>query len=251
MPKVLIADDDPVQRQLLEGVLTRLGHQPESVVDGEEALQRLETETFDAVLMDWHMPGLDGLEATRQWRANETGRPLPIISMTASAMAGDRERCLDAGASDYLSKPVSITDLGTMLARWTRQPDAVATPQRKRSFDPAQISALIDDLGDVDVVCQILDAFLEMVPQYRATAKDSLDSGDANAVRRCAHTLKPTAAMLGAEELATACADLEHGASEGSGDLSPLVESFDRRCGDAQADLAVLARSLRNGTPLS
>jgi len=121
---VLIVDDSQANRLLASSQLHRLGYASLTVNGGEQALEQMATGQFDAVLMDWHMPGLDGLEATRRWRSNENdGRALPIIMMTASAMTGDRERCLAAGASDYVSKPVSITDLGAVLAAWTSQPD--------------------------------------------------------------------------------------------------------------------------------
>ena len=245
---VLIVDDSDVNRLLAASQLDRLGYTFVEVNSGEEALARMGAEHFDAVLMDWHMPGLDGLEATRQWRsAEQRSSALPIITMTASAMSGDRERCLDAGASDYLSKPVSITDLGAVLAKWTRpaeEPPAKAAV----SYDQRQIDVLVEDLGDVDVVCSILDAFLDMVPQYRTAAEDGLIDGDHRTVRRSAHTLKPTAAMLGALALADACATLEQSALDHTVDLQPLVAEFDRRCREAEVDLAALARSLRGGT---
>lgn len=246
---ILVVDDSEVNRLLASSQLDRLGYTFTTARSGEEALERMEAESFDAVLMDWHMPGLDGLEATRQWRAAEVGRPpLPIITMTASAMTGDRERCLDAGATDYLSKPVSITDLGTTLAKWTSKTRQASETDASTSlsYDRRQIDSLIRDLGDADVVRSILDAFLDMIPQYRSAARDSLADGDSHGVRRCAHTLKSTAAMLGASDLARACELLEQSVANEPAHLEPLVESFDRRCCDAEADLAELARSLRS-----
>ncbi len=246
---VLIVDDSDVNRLLASSQLDRLGYTAVTVNSGEQALERMNCERFDAVLMDWHMPGLDGLEATRQWRAREEpGTALPIITMTASAMTGDRERCLDAGASDYLSKPVSITDLGAVLAKWTAPAEEPTEPVTSVSYDLRQIDALIADLGDVGVVCSILDAFLDMVPQYRTAAADGLLEGDNRSVRRCAHTLKPTATMLGAQALADACAKLEQSAFDDAVDLQPLVDDFDRRCRETEVDLAVLARSLKGST---
>ncbi len=244
--RVLIVDDSEVNRLLAASQLERLGYSFVTAQSGEEALARLDAEHFDAVLMDWHMPGLDGLEATRQWRAGESREPpLPIITMTASAMSGDRERCLDAGASDYLSKPVSISDLGSMLGRWTGPRGNQRGRAAELSYDSAQIDALIGDLGDIGVVCSILDAFLDMVPQYRASTRQGLERGDQPSIERAAHTLKSTAAMLGAKELAEACQILELSAADGLADLSTLVESFDRRCRDAEVDLAALLVSLR------
>lgn len=246
---VLIVDDSEVNRLLASSQLDRLGYTSLTVNSGEQALVHMATHHFDAVLMDWHMPGLDGLEATRQWRSTEQdGRALPIITMTASAMTGDRERCLAAGASDYLSKPVSITDLGAVLAKWTRPPQEPQETAATISYDLRQIETLIEDLGDVDVVCSILDAFLDMVPQYRKAAEDGLREGDHRSVRRCAHTLKPTATMLGAKALAEACSTLEQSTLDRRADLRPLVDEFDRCCEEAEVDLAGLARSLKTGT---
>ena len=171
-------------------------------------------------------------------------RPCRFITVTASAMAGDRERCLEAGASDYLSKPVSITDLGSTLAHWTRSREAPADVSRRSRHDGARIAALIDDLGDIDVVRSVLDASVDTFPRHRAAARNSLESGDITTVRRSAHTVKSTAIMLGAEDLAEACRDLEQSSSDDPADLAPLVEAFADRCREAEVDLAALARSL-------
>lgn len=99
----------------------KLGIEPDLVRNGVEALSRLQHEHYDAVLMDMHMPILDGLDATRQWREQERleQRPhTPIIAMTANAMTGDRDACLDAGMDDYLAKPVTLADLNDTLRRW-------------------------------------------------------------------------------------------------------------------------------------
>ncbi len=244
---VLVVDDSEVNRLLAASQLERLGYSFTTVQSGEEALEKLETGSFDAVLMDWHMPGLDGLEATRQWRARETREPpLPIISMTASAMAGDRERCLDAGASDYLSKPVSISDLGSMLSRWTGPRSSGTSGATELMYDATQIDALIRDLGDVTVVCSILEAFLDMVPQYRASTTSGLERNDRVSIKRAAHTLKSTAAMLGADDLADACLQLEQIADDDTQDLDPLVATFDRRCSEAETGLGQLLATLRD-----
>lgn len=118
---VLVVDDSEVNRRLATSQLKHLGHTFATAEGSRDAIEMLASNTFDLVLMDWHMPGVDGLEATRQWRSHHDPKhELPIIMMTAGAMTGDRERCLDAGASDYLSKPVSINDLAAMIARWAR-----------------------------------------------------------------------------------------------------------------------------------
>jgi signal transduction histidine kinase/CheY-like chemotaxis protein len=124
--RVLLAEDNPVNQQVARGMLMRLGIEPDLVQNGAEAIERLASGRFDAVLMDMQMPVLDGLGATRHWRERERreGRPhTPIIAMTANAMAGDREVCLEAGMDDYLAKPVKLAALRETLARWLRAAD--------------------------------------------------------------------------------------------------------------------------------
>lgn len=251
---VLVVDDSEVNRLLATSQLERLGYTFATAEGGQEALDLLANGTFDAVLMDWHMPGMDGLDATRQWRANnDPDRRLPIISMTASAMAGDRERCIEAGASDYLSKPVSITDLGSMLSRWTGTREPIDAPDPVRPDSSSKISSLVADLGDVGVVCAIVSAYLDMVPQYRDNASTALDQGDRGTVRRCAHTLKSTALMLGIDELAEACITLEAAAATDTADLATPLAEFVRCCTEAEVVLVDIAGELEtlSGTPQS
>lgn len=242
---VLVVDDSEVNRLLATSQLERLGYTFSTAKGGQEALDLLASRPFDAVLMDWHMPGMDGLDATRQWRAqSDPNHRLPIISMTASAMAGDRERCIEAGASDYLSKPVSITDLGSMLSRWTRTQEPIEAPDVSRPERDSKISALIADLGDIGVVRSIVGAFLGMVPQYRDSASAALDREDRETIRRCAHTLKSTALMLGTGELAEACITLEAAAGTDTLELVAPLAEFVRCCTEAEAVLLGLAAEL-------
>jgi two-component system, sensor histidine kinase len=115
---VLVVDDSPVNAMVAGGMLERFGLRVDVAEDGEQALQRLANTPYDAVLMDCQMPGLDGFEATRRWRAQEgPARRLPIIAVTANAVPGDRERCLSAGMDDYLAKPFDLNELGVLLQR--------------------------------------------------------------------------------------------------------------------------------------
>ncbi|MDV0439681.1 hybrid sensor histidine kinase/response regulator [Xanthomonas sacchari] len=119
--RLLLVEDNPVNLMVARRLLESLGHHADSVEDGAAALAQLARQPYDLVLMDCQMPVLDGYAATRQWRQREaeTARPrLPIVAMTANAMAGDRQRCLDAGMDDYLSKPIDRARLETCLQRW-------------------------------------------------------------------------------------------------------------------------------------
>jgi CheY-like chemotaxis protein len=116
--RILIAEDNPVNQKLAERVLTKLGYEPDIVVNGEEALHAVHRDSYDVVLMDVQMPVLDGLEATRKIRQSKNGQPV-IIAMTANAMQGDREICIDAGMNDYISKPIKLDDVIILLEKWS------------------------------------------------------------------------------------------------------------------------------------
>jgi len=144
-PRILVVEDNALNQLVAEHVLARLGYQVDIVANGVEALAALSHGAYTAVLMDCHMPVMDGYEATREIRQHEdpSGR-IPIIAMTASAMAEDRDRALAAGMDDYLSKPIAIQTLSDVLGRWaTRQPDAstaAAVPANRPDPVPAAIA---------------------------------------------------------------------------------------------------------------
>jgi CheY-like chemotaxis protein len=119
--RVLVAEDQQTNWMLIERLLTRRGCSVVNAADGQDALEKLEAGDYDLVLMDCQMPRLDGYDATREIRRRETGerrRHVPIVAMTASAMAGDRELCLAAGMDDYIAKPIDAAELDRVLARW-------------------------------------------------------------------------------------------------------------------------------------
>ncbi|PQA89381.1 response regulator [Hyphococcus luteus] len=118
--KILIADDNADGRAILERYLKRKGCEAVFVADGKACLERALSEDFDVVLLDMNMPVMDGWRAAEQIRAQKTYEELPIIAFTAYAMRGDREKCLDAGCTDYLSKPIDFAQLSQMLEKHVR-----------------------------------------------------------------------------------------------------------------------------------
>ncbi|MFO1350666.1 MAG: ATP-binding protein [Gammaproteobacteria bacterium] len=122
--RILVAEDDSINQMVSQQMLASLGCQVALAVDGEQAEAAVITGSYDLILMDCHMPGVDGFEATRRIRAFERahGRRTPIVALTASALSGDRERCLAAGMDDFLSKPISRAQLHAVLTRWIGQP---------------------------------------------------------------------------------------------------------------------------------
>jgi signal transduction histidine kinase/ActR/RegA family two-component response regulator len=123
--RILVAEDNPINQKVIARMLETEGHRVTVAADGRQALEFIEREPFDLILMDVQMPGMSGLEAARRIREREraTGGRIPIIALTASAMKGDRERCLEAGMDDYLSKPVRPAALQEIIARYAPSPD--------------------------------------------------------------------------------------------------------------------------------
>jgi CheY-like chemotaxis protein len=118
--RILVAEDNPVNQMLTRKLLERCGHEVVVVDDGRSAVTAAQAHRFDVILMDVQMPEMSGFEATRRIRAHEVdaGR-VPIIALTAHAMSGDRERCLEAGMDDYLTKPIDKARLHELVARWS------------------------------------------------------------------------------------------------------------------------------------
>ena len=142
-PRLLLVEDNPVNLLVAQKLLSVLGYECDTAANGEVALSHMASGSYDLVLMDCQMPVLDGYSATRRWREHEAGQApgkrLPIVAMTANAMAGDRQRCLDAGMDDYLSKPVARDQLDGVLRRWLRT--APSRTPAKAALAPASTAA--------------------------------------------------------------------------------------------------------------
>lgn len=236
--RILAAEDNPVNQLVIRRVLEKLGFRADVVSNGKEAVDALSAEPYDLILMDVQMPELDGLEATRIIRSGETGAPnpgLPIIAMTAHALKGDRDRCLEAGMDDYVTKPVDPARLLEVLEKWL-SPEPVA----ELSAAPAPAAApadapggapdppvfvrerLADMLaGDGDAVREVLAQYLASAPEQLARIADCMARGDAAQAGREAHTLKGASANVGAEALAEAARALE--AAGRDGDLDAVA----------------------------
>lgn len=216
---ILVVDDSEVNRILASAQIERLGHSAEFAASGTEAIAMIGTTAYDLVLMDWHMPELDGLETTRRIRAMGASIAQPtIVAMTASVMTGDREQCLAAGMNDYLAKPVSVSDLGAMIDSWSESTTEVAAAAEgsTTTLDDHAIERLVEDLGDTSVAHSIVMTFLTELSNWRDQLETGVFTGDLETARRAAHTVKSTAAMLGATALSEACKTFEHDATSPS-----------------------------------
>ncbi|WP_332853963.1 ATP-binding protein [Duganella sp. S19_KUP01_CR8] len=189
--RVLLAEDNPVNQRLAMRLLEKLGHRVTLVDSGLAVLERAGQGDYDLILMDVQMPGLDGLAATRQIRLRESaqGGHVPIIAMTARAMTGDRERCLDAGMDDYLAKPVDSQQLREMLLRY--QPDI-----GQQLLDWRGALQRLD--GDAELLLELAALFLHDGPQLWQDLCTALASGDMQRSTRAAHSLKGVLVNFGA-----------------------------------------------------
>jgi len=229
--RVLLAEDNPVNVEVARAMLESLDLQVDCARNGEDALQAVRTNSYDAVLMDCQMPVMDGFAATAAIRREEReagrGRVLPIIAITANALQGDREACLAAGMDDYLSKPFSQQEIAAVIGRWMALPLAATVhhDDEPPRLPPAsveviqrdvinrvaldKIRALSRDRGDA-LVQKVIAAYVDDTPQQLRTLRTAIDGLDTGNVRRIAHTLKSASANVGAEALAALCKALEH-----------------------------------------
>jgi len=268
---VLLAEDNPINQDVTLGMLEHFGCQVDVVTTGRGVLAALSRASYDLILMDCQMPEMDGFETTRIVRAHEAaargegGRQkskdgvhspalrlshlashhLPIIALTASALQGDRERCLATGMDDYLSKPFTQEQLSALLRRWLSPAPAGHEEQHRAadqtaaslSFSPEQpissymrntnpITAAphprpaVIDLQALDnirilqrengpaLLGKVVHNYLDRAPQLLATLREAITQNDAGTVQEAAHSLKSSSATLGATTLAALCQDL-------------------------------------------
>ena len=217
--KLLVAEDNQINQLVARVMLERMGYAVDVASDGLEAVGMWGSGDYGAVLMDCQMPQLDGYDATRRIRAVEArGSRVPIIAVTANAMKGDRERCLESGMDDYLTKPIQIDVLRAALARWIGSDGARPSfGAPKPVLVPAAPSGLFDvDAGrrlredlPPDVLRRLVTLFVEQTPSAIDAIAAAVSAGDPEALWRAAHRLKGSCRVVGAPALEMLCAELE------------------------------------------
>jgi CheY-like chemotaxis protein len=211
--------------------------------NGLEAIEALERQPYDVILMDVQMPELDGLDATRQIceRWPEESRPA-IVAMTANALPEDREACFAAGMNDYVAKPIRAGELVAALKRVRPLADGGGAEGAVAhvSLDDDALETL-RGLGGDEFLHEVIDAFLADAPDLVATLRRSLEAESSEELRRAAHTLKSNGATLGAEQFAELCRALEHCAKEGELDgASELVDQIEQEYRPLEQALSAL-----------
>ena len=222
-PRILVAEDNAVNRKVAAKVLRNYGCDVTTAVNGRLAVELLEQGAFDLVFMDVQMPEMDGLTATKHLREDDRWNDLPIVAMTAHAMAGDQERCLAAGMNDYVSKPVNAAAMHAMVEKWARAPKAdregeevvVASTDSEegRSMQDHQsidVETALDQLaGDRELFDEALDVFMGTIPEALGDLQTAASNKDAHSLQAAAHSLKGAAATVCAEPVRQTAEHLE------------------------------------------
>ncbi|WP_009632310.1 hybrid sensor histidine kinase/response regulator [Synechocystis sp. PCC 7509] len=201
---ILLAEDNIVNQKVALHLLQQLGYAADVAKDGLEVLAALNHQHYDVILMDVQMPKMDGLAATRQIIASHRVRPR-IIAMTANAMQGDREECLNAGMDDYLSKPIRLDQLAAALSKCQHAATEPSSPIDANII--AEFKTMVGE--DEAILIEIIECYLEDAPQYLETISRAISQQDAAELRLAAHTLKSSSATIGATNLAAMCQELE------------------------------------------
>jgi two-component system, sensor histidine kinase and response regulator len=263
---ILVAEDNRTNQHVIRRVLNRLGYAHEIANDGVEALEMYKQGRYGIVLTDYHMPRMDGFALTTAIREHEEsqGVRVPVIALTADAMASTRQHCLDAGMDGFLTKPLDLADLTATLEKWI--PDAAklrtrpidrgvpkstpsraglssAAPQRPSAAPPVDHAVITSQLGTADMG-EHLDALISFWDYCSGGPRDlraAIDGGSTAPVRDVAHALKGASAMLGATALAAVLQDIERSARDGDmPKVQARIDDVDRHFRDIEVYIDTL-----------
>jgi CheY-like chemotaxis protein/HPt (histidine-containing phosphotransfer) domain-containing protein len=235
--RILLVEDNVINQKVAMGILSNLGLGADIAGDGAQAVEAIQSASYDLVLMDVQMPVMGGCEATSAIRsyeceARKESAPLIIIAMTAGAMEGDHEKCLEAGMNDYISKPVSARALADILDRWlphgsdgpAATSPAATSPETDEKLDLPILdwAEMLDRLGgDRGLARNVAAGFLRDTPRLFDELRRHLVAGDVPATERLAHTIKSAAAIVGGERLRAVAFEAEQSAH--AGDLPAII----------------------------
>ena len=250
---LLVVEDNEINQQVAQELLERAGFRVDIAENGQVALDKVKKQAYDGVLMDMQMPVMDGLTASREMRKLPGLAALPIIAMTANAMAGDREACLAAGMNDHVSKPIDLDELFATLNKWVqRRPVTVPGPEQA-SAAAMETVPLPDALPGIDIALGLRrmvgdrKLYRTVLMKFRASQKDvvaqvrgAISQGDQDTAVRLAHTLKGVSASLGAMVLHEQAAQLEAALKSGLPGHESLLAAVDAELAKVMSGLAGL-----------
>ena len=248
--RVLVAEDNRVNQVVAVRMLETMGHLPVVANNGREALEMMESETFDLICMDVQMPQMDGLTATRKIREKEgqTGSHIPIIAMTAHAVKGDREKCFEAGMDGYVSKPVTIRGIADAIAEFFPEEDRVdlalpSPPPFASGWSRSRLVQMLD--GDESLARELVEIFLEEGPKQLENLRRAIETEDQQEVERISHGLKSELGYLGLKDAAEKAKELERIGREAT--LQSAAQLFTALETDMLAALATMQNTLQHG----
>ncbi len=247
---MLLVEDNDVNRELASELLSDMGILVTIAVNGREGVDLVTAEPFDLVLMDIQMPVMDGLTATKLIRADDRFSKLPILAMTAHAMSGDRDRSLNAGMNDHITKPIDPNRLQAALIRWMPEksrerpeperthlkpaPPEEGVPKHLPPFDVQ--AALLRTNGKPKLLRKLMLGFRDQYADATLDLREHVAAGEVADAERLAHSLKSVAAMLEARDLAVAASSVEHAFRSGeTASINALIETLERELDPAIA----------------
>jgi CheY-like chemotaxis protein/HPt (histidine-containing phosphotransfer) domain-containing protein len=245
---LLVVDDNETNRRVALAILEHLGFETSFAADGLEAVNKIQSGNFSMVLMDCHMPVMDGHEATQSIRTweRETGRkPLPIIAVSASAFQDDRDRCTQSGMNDFIPKPVTLNSVQDTIAKWlpnstttnsTGAAQQLAAPAPQAQSVNTEMPEHLFDMEQYNEMKTITGAqFVPLLEKFFVDAKlqikgmrDAAQANDAESMRKCSHKLKGSSGSVGAKLLSKVCHRMEDRARTGNIDgASEAIDSIE------------------------
>jgi signal transduction histidine kinase/CheY-like chemotaxis protein len=255
----LLVDDNQINQEVAVGLLETAQVSVDVAGNGEQALRMVAEHDYDLVLMDMQMPVMDGMAATKAIRSNPKFRDLPIVAMTANAMASDREKCLEAGMNDHLPKPIDPDQLFRTLARWVK-PHPVEAAKPQGSTRSAASEVILPEISGLDqegalkrvggnkrLLRDLLAQFSAKEAGAAEEVSQALKSGDRKLAERVAHTVKGVAANIGIGRVSSAAAELEKAIRAEDGAVSSSLEEFRIVLG---RQIDAIERGLQNVKPL-
>ncbi|MDM8523709.1 response regulator [Desulfococcaceae bacterium HSG8] len=237
---LLLVEDNVLNQKIALAVLKKFGFSSDIASNGREAVELVKANHYDLILMDIQMPEMDGMEATRVIRDPDSGAlnpDIPIVAMTANAMMGDREDCINAGMNDYISKPIRPQEVLAAIEESLKSANLVKSgrqPYKIRSDDSVSKifdrENLLDRLGNDEALCrEILDMFLQNMPGMIERLKTALDDNDAEQTSMEAHTIKGMSANMGACRLNETASEMETAGQEGElGKVRSLMDKLEQ-----------------------
>ncbi len=221
--RILIAEDNLVNQKLVVRLFQQMGYRTDVAANGLEVLDALGRQSYDMIFMDVQMPEMDGIEATKRILRDIPAERQPVVvAVTANALESDRQRCLDAGMHDYISKPIRIETLQETIRHWAgmrreKAPvaESISSPEDLLDMDTVDTLTAVAAAGDSGMLEELLSILESQTPELVREITDAVDTRDQAGARRAAHTLKGSALNLGARAMADVCVKMERAAEEG------------------------------------